>query len=72
VEFLGPVELPPGVRLPAGLGEQEAAQARRLILRAPGDRAERLGATLREAQAVRSGRRQSGPLRVVVDPVRVG
>jgi primosomal protein N' (replication factor Y) len=60
---------PPGHCL---LGEQEAAQARRLILRAPGDRAERLGATLREAQAVRSGRRQSGPLRVVVDPVRVG
>jgi primosomal protein N' (replication factor Y) len=72
VEFLGPVELPQGVRLPAGLGDQEADRARRLILRAPGEQAERLGATLREAQAVRSTRRRSGPLRVVVDPVRVG
>ncbi|AGP30827.1 primosomal protein N' [Corynebacterium terpenotabidum] len=72
VEFLGPVELPGGVRLPAGLGEQEAHRARRLIIRAAGEQVEQVGAALRAAQAVRATHRQSEPLRVVVDPVRVG
>lgn len=78
VERLGPVELPPGVRLPAGLGEPEADQARRLIIRVPvppgaaGETVEALGASLRAAQSLRATRRQSDPLRIVVDPVRVG
>lgn len=78
VERLGPVELPPGVRLPAGLGEREADRARRLIIRvpvpseAPGDTVEALGASLRAAQSLRATRRQTDPLRIVVDPVRVG
>lgn len=74
VEQLGPVELPPGVRLPAGLGEREADRARRLIIRVPatGDGVEALGRSLRAAAALRATRRQSDPLRVVVDPVRVG
>ncbi|WP_420099170.1 primosomal protein N' [Corynebacterium sp.] len=77
-ERLGPVELPPGVRLPAGLGEPEAGQARRLILRVPvppdasGEAVEALGSSLRAAQSLRATRRQSDPLRIVVDPVRVG
>lgn len=77
VERLGPVELPPGVRRPAGLGEPEAATARRLIVRVPvtvepGGTAEMLGASLRAALSLRATRRQSDPLRIVVDPVRVG
>lgn len=75
VERLGPVELPPGVRLPAGLGEPEADRARRLILRVGGggaDTAETLGSSLRAALSLRATRRQSDPLRIVVDPVRVG
>ncbi|MDN5684667.1 MAG: primosomal protein N', partial [Corynebacterium glyciniphilum] len=78
VERLGPVELPPGVRLPAGLGEPEADQARRLIIRVPvtpgaaGETVEALGASLRAAQSLRATRRKSDPLRIVVDPVRVG
>lgn len=77
-EILGPVELPPGVRPPAGLGERERDAARRLILRTPrrtvdgADAAPLLGAALRAAKAVRATRRLTGPLRVVVDPVRVG
>ncbi|MGO1950412.1 MAG: primosomal protein N' [Mycobacteriaceae bacterium] len=79
VELLGPVELPPGIRRPAGLGEPEAGEARRLIIRVPasggtddGAGAETLGASLRAALSLRATRRQSDPLRVVVDPVRVG
>lgn len=80
VEQLGPVELPPGVRRPAGLGEPEADQARRLILRVSGrsddeggsDATEALGRSLRAALTLRATRRQSDPLRIVVDPVRVG
>lgn len=77
-EVLGPVELPPGVRPPAGLGEQERDRARRLILRTPAhtasgqDAAPLLGGALRAAKSVRATRRMTGPLRVVVDPVRVG
>lgn len=72
VEFLGPVELPPGIRRPAGLGDTEADEARRLIVRAPAGHSETLGASLRAALALRATRRQSDPLRIVVDPVRVG
>lgn len=78
LEVLGPVELPPGVRPPAGLGESELHLARRLILRTPRrtaggeDAAVLLGAALRAAKSVRATRRLTGPLRVVIDPVRVG
>lgn len=78
LEILGPVELPPGVRPPAGLGEAELHLARRLILRTPRrtvggeDAAVLLGAALRAAKSVRATRRLTGPLRVVIDPVRVG
>lgn len=78
LEVLGPVDLPPGVRPPAGLGESELHLARRLILRTPRrtaggeDAAVLLGAALRAAKSVRATRRLTGPLRVVIDPVRVG
>lgn len=79
LEILGPVDLPPGVRPPPGLGETEQHLARRLILRTPtrtvdgqGEAAVVLGAALRAARAVRATRRLTGPLRIVVDPVRVG
>lgn len=72
VELLGPVELPAGVRRPAGLGDTEAELARRLIIRVPAGHEEEVGASLRAALSIRATRRQNDPLRVVVDPVRVG
>ena len=72
VELLGPVELPAGVRRPAGLGDTEAELARRLIIRVPAGHEEEVGASLRAALSLRATRRQNDPLRVVVDPVRVG
>ena len=71
-ELLGPVELPTGVRLPAGLSSGHADEARRLIIRVPHSDALSLGSALKSAVAVRSSQRHSAPLRVVMDPVRIG
>lgn len=71
-ELLGPVELPPGVRLPAGLDRPEAHKARRMIVRVHHSLGEELGQSLREAQAIRATNKLAGPLRVVMDPVRIG
>lgn len=76
VELLGPVELPAGIRLPAGLDQHQAAEARRLIARVPAAAAQEFGRSLRTAQSVRSSQSRSkgtsNALRVVVDPVRIG
>ena len=79
-EILGPVELPPGVRLPAGIDShdpQARKSARRLLVRVPAVQQAALGQALRSAQSVRTihrGGRASQPeaLRVVMDPVRIG
>ncbi|HIW96138.1 MAG TPA: primosomal protein N' [Candidatus Corynebacterium gallistercoris] len=70
-ELLGPVDLPQGIRPPAGMdkaGPQEVPQ--RLIVRLADAHA--LGASLRQAQSVRSTAKTLHPLRVVIDPVRIG
>lgn len=72
VELLGPVELPPGIRLPAGLDRPEAHRARRLIVRVPHEQSRALGESLKTAQAVRATTKHPGPLRVVMNPVRIG
>lgn len=69
---LGPVELPPGVRLPAGLTPAQADQARRLIVRVPAASAMQLGHSLKVAQSIRGAQRNNGPLRIVINPVRIG
>lgn len=79
-ETLGPVELPPGVRLPAGIDPhdpQARKSARRLLVRVPADQRIPLGQALRSAQSVRTIHRSSRAaqpeaLRVVMDPVRIG
>lgn len=71
-ELLGPVELPPGVRLPAGMDKAEADSARRLIVRVPHEDAIALGSELKTAQAVRATQKNAGPLRVIMNPVRIG
>ena len=79
-ETLGPVELPPGVRLPAGIDShdpQARKSARRLLVRVPAAQQAALGQALRSAQSVRTIHRvgrasQPEALRVVMDPVRIG
>ncbi|WP_448850821.1 primosomal protein N' [Corynebacterium sp. 335C] len=68
--FLGPVPLPPGVRPPAGSDADD--EPVRLLLRVPRDRARELGRALRVAAARRTSERGSQPVRVIVDPVRIG
>ena len=65
-ELLGP--LPVGARRPAG-GEEGTV---RMLARAPRDRAGALAAALHAAAAVRSARRDTGAVRVQVDPRDVG
>lgn len=71
-EILGPVDLPPGVTLP---GEWDAAvhgEAQRVLVRCPlGPRSE-LGQALRSARSARSARKNDSPLRIQVDPLRIG
>lgn len=74
-EVLGPVDLPPGIRPPAGMTQASTARpggARRAIIRVPSHQLEELGSSLKVAQTVRAMKRQTGPLRVVMDPVRIG
>ncbi|WCZ36594.1 Primosomal protein N' [Corynebacterium heidelbergense] len=71
-QVLGPVPLPAGVRLPAGLTPTHADQARRAIIRVPHAHAHALGTSLRTAQNVRQIQHAAAPLRVVMDPVRIG
>ncbi|WP_295642021.1 primosomal protein N' [uncultured Corynebacterium sp.] len=71
-DLLGPVELPPGIRLPSGLTPIQSDQARRLIVRVPASATMQLGHSLKVAQSIRAAQRNTGPLRVVMNPVRVG
>lgn len=71
-ELLGPVELPPGIRLPAGLTASHADEGRRLIVRIPASDGMLLGHSLKVAQSIRGAQRNNGPLRIVMNPVRVG
>lgn len=68
---LGPVPLPTGVRPPAGI--PPGTDIVRLLLRVPRDRARDLGRALRRAASARAALRDApGPVRVIVDPARVG
>lgn len=67
-DVLGPVDLPPGVRRPAGAGER----AIRMLIRVRRDEGLALAAALRDATAVQSARRDHEAVRVQIDPLHVG
>ncbi|MFZ2178559.1 MAG: primosomal protein N' [Rhodococcus sp. (in: high G+C Gram-positive bacteria)] len=71
-ELLGPVELPPGERLPFSGDAPEPLDVERMLVRVPRAQGTRLGKALREAQALRSARRDSQPARVQIDPIHIG
>ncbi len=71
-ELLGPVPLPPGIRLPHRLDRTQAAEARRLIIRVPHHEGMALGRSLKTAISTRAIHKHTAPLRVVLDPVRIG
>ena len=65
VEMLGPVDLD-AMGPPA---EDPAPASQRLMLRAPLDAGSQLVRAAKEAAAIRSARKSSGPLRIRVNPV---
>jgi primosomal protein N' (replication factor Y) (superfamily II helicase) len=70
-EVLGPVELPPGARRPAG-GAPVTGPVMRMLVRVPRDRGLALAAALRRATGVLSARHDQQPVRVQIDPLHIG
>ncbi|MBV7295395.1 primosomal protein N' [Corynebacterium sp. TAE3-ERU12] len=66
---LGPVPLPAGSRPPPGM---DAADTRRILVRVPHGQGRRLGRALRTAAATRALDRCEPPVRVMMDPLRIG
>ncbi|WP_345603046.1 primosomal protein N' [Tomitella cavernea] len=79
-ETLGPVPLPPGVRLPGGgkgggdavAADEPPADAERMLLRVARREGAALSRALAVGQAAFSSHRVAGSVRVQIDPVRVG
>jgi primosomal protein N' (replication factor Y) len=69
-ELLGPVELPPGARRPAGVAAE--APVTRMLVRVPRQQGLALAAALRRAAAVVSARQDIEPVRVQIDPLHIG
>jgi primosomal protein N' (replication factor Y) len=84
-EVLGPVELPPGTKLPGrrssqgstpmgepdptGSAAERTENAERCLVRVPRTEGRTLGRELHAAQAVRSARKERDPVRVLLDPL---
>ncbi|OBF85512.1 primosome assembly protein PriA [Mycobacterium sp. 852002-51163_SCH5372311] len=69
-DLLGPVDLPPGSRRPAGT--PTGAVVTRMLVRVPRERGLELAAALRRAVSVLSTRQTHEPVRVQIDPLHVG
>ncbi|OBK14079.1 primosome assembly protein PriA [Mycobacterium asiaticum] len=69
-ELLGPVDLPPGARRPAGTGPDGTVI--RMLVRVRRDQGLRLAAALRGAVGVLSARQTHDPVRVQIDPLHIG
>lgn len=71
-EKLGPVDLPAGVELPGEWDTAALGPAQRILVRSPLAGRSELGRALRAAAVSRAARKQDAPLRIQVDPVRIG
>lgn len=69
-ELLGPVDLPAGLRRPAGSGPADPAV--RVLIRVRRSAGLALAAALRQAVSVRSARHDDDAVRVQIDPLHVG
>lgn len=70
VDVLGPVELPAGVRRPAGIDAQ--TEVVRMLVRVARGQGLALAGVLRRATGVLSARRENVPVRVQIDPLHIG
>ena len=71
-ELLGPVDLPPGVRLPGEWNREALGPAQRMLVRTPLAGRAALGKALRAGAVAWTTARQDLPLRIQVDPVDIG
>jgi primosomal protein N' (replication factor Y) (superfamily II helicase) len=69
-DVLGPVDLPAGVRRPAGTPPDVAVV--RMLVRVPREQGLALAAALRRGVGVLSARQTNEPVRVQVDPLHIG
>ncbi|MDY6994984.1 MAG: primosomal protein N' [Actinomycetota bacterium] len=69
-EVLGPVDLPPGARRPAGVADDHPVN--RMLVRVPRSGGLALATALRRATAVSSARHDHEPVRVQIDPLHIG
>jgi len=69
-DLLGPVDLPPGSRRPAGT--PAGAAVTRMLLRVRRERGLELAAALRRGVGVLSARQTHEPVRVQIDPLHIG
>ncbi len=69
-ELLGPVELPSGVRRPAGTAA--GAPVTRMLVRVRREQGLELAASLRRGVGVLSARQTHDPVRVQIDPLQIG
>ena len=69
-EVLGPVDLPPGVRVPGA--PDDGPPPRRLLVRVARRDGRALARALFLAQVGRSLRREGDPVRIQIDPLRIG
>lgn len=69
-QILGPVELPVGARRPAGIDAD--IEVIRMLVRVPRGGGLALAGALRRATGVLSARREHEPVRVQIDPLRIG
>ncbi|AIG64079.1 primosome assembly protein PriA [Corynebacterium atypicum] len=71
-QVLGPVDLPVGVDLPGEYDDSRFGPAQRVLVRVPLGNPADLGRALKAGLVARVARRDTLPLRVMVDPVSVG
>ncbi|MEZ0365674.1 primosomal protein N' [Mycobacterium sp. pUA109] len=69
-DLLGPVDLPPGARRPAGVATD--APVTRMLVRVGRDQGLALAAALRRSIGLSSARHDQRPVRVQVDPLHIG
>jgi primosomal protein N' (replication factor Y) len=69
-EVLGPVELPPGVRRPAGAGEDD--EVIRMLVRVGRTEGLPMAVALRRAAGIRSAKKDQEPVRMQIDPLHFG
>ncbi|MFD4367647.1 primosomal protein N' [Rhodococcus sp. NPDC058521] len=71
-EVLGPVDLPVGARLPFAGDTPEPDEVLRMLVRVPRSQGREVARALSAAQAARSARRSTKPVRIQIDPSRIG